>query len=115
MDPFGIGLSDRVYEGKYRVSQHSAAYVSGTSIVKFPQSKSNYVLMREMKDQGEEFLADVMNKTLEKGARTEKVAILGLAQTQTGGGRVVVYGDSNCIDSSNVKNGRIILFVGEDR
>lgn len=106
MDPFGIGLGDRVYEGEYRVSQHSAGYVSGTSIVKFPKSNSNYVLLREMKDQGEEFLADVQNKTLEKGASVEKVAILGLAQIgEQQSGRVVVYGDSNCIDSSNIKNG----------
>ena len=109
LDPFGIGLGDRVYEGEYRVSQHSAGYVSGTSIVKFPKSDSNYVLLREMKDQGEEFLADVQNKTLEKGASVEKVAILGLAQIgEQQSGRVVVYGDSNCIDSSNIKNGNLL-------
>lgn len=116
MAPFGIGLGDRIYDGEFRIGEHTAGYVSGTSIVMIPPSQTNYVIERELRDEGEEFLAEaatasVANKSRKK-PRTEKVAILGLVQTEpattaTESGRVVVYGDSNCVDSSHIKSGWI--------
>lgn len=84
-------------------------YASGTSLARFPQSNSNFLIYRELNDQGEAFLADAANKTLSK-TKIESVPILGLAQMklneneeESQAGRVVVYGDSNCIDSSHMK------------
>lgn len=109
LDPFGIGLSDRIFDGEFGMGGHTTAYVSGTSIVKFPKAETNYVVERELRDEGEEFLAEVLNKPKnQKKSRTEKVAILGLAQTghdHEHSGRVVVYGDTSCVDSSHIKNG----------
>lgn len=107
LDPFGIGLSDRIYDGEFRIGDHKTEFVSGTSILKFPQSEKNFIIQRDLKDQGEEFLADAFNKTLKK-TKTEKVPILGLAQfseLDPESGRIVVYGDSNCVDSSHIKTG----------
>ncbi len=110
LQPFGIALGDKVYEGSFKVGDHSAYFASGTSIIKFPKSESNFLVYRDLKDQGEIFLDESFNKTSVE--KIERVPIIGLAQivnfneddlSKTG--RIVVYGDSNCIDSSHIKNG----------
>jgi membrane-bound transcription factor site-1 protease len=107
LEPFEIGLGDKVYESEFSIGEHSAYFASGTSIVKFPKSKNNYLVFREMIDQGEDFLASAANKT-QLPSLKENAALLGLAQSinpdniQNSGGRLVVYGDSNCIDSAHL-------------
>ena len=105
LEPFGIGLGDRVYEGEFAIGDHSAYYASGTSIVKYPKSSQNYLVYRDLIDQSEDFLASASNKTQLPSA-IENIPILGLAQTKSddeSAGRVVVYGDSNCIDSAHLE------------
>ena len=51
-----------------------------------------------MRDQGKEVLG-------ETGSPAASVPVLGLYQTRArgpGGGRIVVYGDSNCIDGAHL-------------
>ncbi len=83
-----------------------AYYASGASITKFPKSATNYLITRELIDQSEDFLAHASNKTTMPSNRVG-VPILGLAQfnVDANAGRVVVYGDSNCIDSAHLTNG----------
>lgn len=99
---FNISFSDRIYEGEYKLNEHLINYASGTSLFRFPQSNSSYVLYRDLKDQGEEFLKL-------KQIDSTQVPILGLHQVMINGehesGRVVVYGDSNCLDSSHIQKG----------
>ncbi len=108
LSKFDILLSDKIYEGEFKIGDHIALYSSGTSIIRFPKSHKSYLLQRELKDQGEEFLADAANQTSK--SITETIPIIGLTQTSLNGddsnsGRIVVYGDSNCIDSSHLKKG----------
>ena len=84
---------------------HTVNYGSGTSIAQFP---ANGVLLRvNLKNQGQEVIT---GKTVD----VADVAVLGLHQmqtptelggTETSGGRIVLYGDSNCLDNSHLKKG----------
>ncbi|CAI8016901.1 Membrane-bound transcription factor site-1 protease [Geodia barretti] len=82
-----------VLEGEMTVSDHKIHFASGTAIARFPQDGS--LLARDLNDQGSE----VVN-----GGTTElqDVPILGLYQTPNDGGKIAVYGDSNCLDSAHM-------------
>lgn len=68
-------------------------YASGCSIAKFPED--GVVITQTFKDQGLEVLK-------QETAVVENVPILGLYQIPAeGGGRIVLYGDSNCLDDSH--------------
>lgn len=110
---FDILFGDKIYEGEFKIGDHVTLFSSGTSIIKFPKTDKSYLLKRELKDQGEEFLADAANRTSE--TKLENIPIIGLTQTKNNGdesnsGRIVVYGDSNCIDSTHMKKGFLFTF-----
>ncbi|XP_045191862.2 membrane-bound transcription factor site-1 protease-like [Mercenaria mercenaria] len=96
LSPLGMAFSDHVYEGDFTLGDHDMYYASGTSIAKFP--KQGIVVSRTLKDQGNE----VVNGEVKLA---EKVPILGLYQTTLNpdSGRVVLYGDSNCLDNSHMQ------------
>ena len=110
LEPFGIALGDKVYESDFKIGDHTTYYASGSSIIRFPKSAKNYLVFQSLVDQGEDFLASASNKT-HLPSKRDNVAILGLAQfnEEVDSGRLVVYGDSNCIDSAHLKNGIFIL------
>ena len=95
----------------FYLQEHSTSYESGSSIIRFPSTQNGHLIYRNLNDQGEEFLFDSFNITRSKNTVTsENVPILGLYQTETSDlsatpGRIVVYGDSNCLDSSHMKIG----------
>jgi len=83
-------------------------YGSGTSIAQFP---ANGLLLRvNLKNQGQEVIT---GKTVD----VADVPVLGLHQmqsltelgTETSGGRIVLYGDSNCLDNSHLQKGTSFL------
>ena len=76
----------------------SVYYASGTSIGQFPSN--GIVVFESLKNQGHEVISG------ESKSQT-KVAVLGLYEptVDKGGGRVVLYGDSNCFDTSHVQKG----------
>ncbi|KAK7082512.1 Membrane-bound transcription factor site-1 protease [Halocaridina rubra] len=103
---WGVALSDGVYEGDFTLGDHDMYFATGTSLAQFPQDGT--VVRKTLNDQAEEMLR----------AETESspdVPILGLLQTksrvgdeipemnQPSGGRLVVYGDSNCLDNSHLQ------------
>ncbi|XP_062577910.1 membrane-bound transcription factor site-1 protease-like, partial [Saccostrea cucullata] len=94
--PLGMAFSDRVYEGDFTLGDHEMYYASGASLAKFPDD--GIIVTQTLKDQGHEVL---------KGSSVmkENVPILGLYQTvaQPSGGRVALYGDSNCLDNSHMQ------------
>lgn len=111
LSPWGIALSDNVHEGSFNLGEHEMYYASGASLLKFPDS--GVVVSRSLRDQGVEILdsdADTVSST---------VPILGLLQSRPNevevddattekvfsspSGRVVVYGDSNCLDNSHLQ------------
>ncbi|XP_075216075.1 membrane-bound transcription factor site-1 protease isoform X1 [Lycorma delicatula] len=98
LSSWSIALGDRVFDGEFTLGDNTVYFASGTTIARFPEN--GIVLSFPLKDQGSEVLGiEVKN--------IEKVPILGLLQTQsldkTPSGRIVVYGDSNCLDNSHLQ------------
>ncbi|XP_054567330.1 membrane-bound transcription factor site-1 protease isoform X2 [Eptesicus fuscus] len=90
---WNMGFSDGLYEGDFTLASHDMYYASGCSIAKFPED--GIVITHTFKDQGLEVLK-------QETAVVENVPILGLYQIPVeGGGRIVLYGDSNCLDDSH--------------
>ncbi|MGH0172896.1 UNVERIFIED_CONTAM: hypothetical protein FKN15_064358 [Acipenser sinensis] len=90
---WGMAFSDGLYEGDFSMANHDMYYASGCSIAKFPQD--GIVIAQTLKDQGLEVLK-------QETTVVDNVPILGLYQTPSeGGGRIALYGDSNCIDDSH--------------
>ncbi|XP_042133702.1 membrane-bound transcription factor site-1 protease isoform X2 [Peromyscus maniculatus bairdii] len=90
---WNMGFSDGLYEGEFALANHDMYYASGCSIAKFPED--GVVITQTFKDQGLEVLK-------QETAVVENVPILGLYQIPAeGGGRIVLYGDSNCLDDSH--------------
>ena len=93
---WGIGLGDTVLEGTITLSAHETLFSSGSPIVRFPPD--GLLVSPQLRDQGKEVLG-------ETGSPAASVPVLGLYQTRArgpGGGRIVVYGDSNCIDGAHL-------------
>ena len=112
MEPFGVSLTDQVYEGDVTIGKHSTIYASGTSIGRFPASSTNYLIFRDLNDQAEAFLANNNSSLDIKISRISNVPILGVLQVDADAssgseaGRLAIYGDSSCLDSSHLKKGK---------
>ncbi|XP_071613118.1 membrane-bound transcription factor site-1 protease isoform X3 [Heliangelus exortis] len=90
---WNMAFSDGLYEGDFTMANHEMNYASGCSIAKFPED--GIVISQTFKDQGLEVLK-------QETAVIENVPILGLYQVPSeGSGRIVLYGDSNCLDDSH--------------
>lgn len=96
LSPLGMAFSDEVFEGDFALGDHEMYYASGTSLMKFPSE--GIIITKKLKDQGNE----VVNNDTKV---VDNVPILGLYQTTVtpAGGRVVLYGDSNCLDNSHMQ------------
>lgn len=117
LSDFGIEFGDKVLEGYFNFGDHHDMYYnSGTSIVKFPKTNQTVLIERDLVDQGAEILKHPPNGSQKdlpevdlKNVRVKhKEVVLGMTQTlhaKNGrkGGRVVVYGDSNCLDSTHME------------
>lgn len=114
---FGIELGDKVLEGYFQFGDHHDMYYnSGSSITKFPKSNTTVLIERDLVDQGAEIIKhpqsgnqkELSDVDLKNVRLKNKEVILGLTQTQElnngrKGGRIVVYGDSNCLDSTHME------------
>lgn len=114
---FGIEFGDKVLEGYFHFGDHHDMYYnSGTSIVNFPKSNQTVLIERDLVDQGAEILKhpangnqkDLPDVDLKNVRVKHKEVILGMTQTQDvkngrKGGRIVAYGDSNCLDSTHME------------
>ncbi|KAI3883967.1 hypothetical protein MKX03_028603 [Papaver bracteatum] len=88
--PFGIAFGDKILNGEFSIQGEQSRYASGTDIVRFPQG--GYLHSFPFLDSSESGAASGMMK--------EESSILGLVEV--GSGRISVYGDSNCLDSSHM-------------
>ncbi|GAB6026455.1 Membrane-bound transcription factor site-1 protease, variant 3 [Chamberlinius hualienensis] len=94
LSSWDMAFGDDIYDGDFIFGDHEMYYASGSTIIKFP--KDGLLISRTLKDQGEEIL--------QENAQVEaEVPILGFYQTNNSqnGGRMILYGDSNCIDNSH--------------
>ncbi|XP_066582783.1 membrane-bound transcription factor site-1 protease isoform X2 [Prorops nasuta] len=116
---WGIAFSDVVGDGQFVLGQHPPViFSSGTTIARFPES--GVLIHAALRNQGQELLLESETKP------STPMPILGLLQTENhmkerevgyvdnneveknndakeinDAGRIVVYGDSNCIDDSH--------------
>jgi len=93
--PLGMAFGDEVYDGDFSLGDHDMIYASGTSIVRFPED--SIIITADLKDQGAEVIKG-------EAIPVDKVPVLGLYPIKAKlTGRVVLYGDSNCLDNSHLQ------------
>jgi len=92
---WGIAFGDTVLDGDFSLGNHEASFSSGSPLVRFPPDGT--LFSPTLRDQGEEVTGGNSDKSVVS-------PVLGLYQTRGshGGGRIVVYGDSNCIDGAHL-------------
>ncbi|KAI4297014.1 hypothetical protein L6164_036926 [Bauhinia variegata] len=94
--PFGIAFGDKILNGDFSLLGEQNRYSSGTDIVRFPSD--SYVHSFPFMDSSES--GATQNLLLTSDMTKADSPILGL--TVMGEGRIAVYGDSNCLDSSHM-------------
>ncbi|GMI83949.1 SITE-1 protease, SITE-1 PROTEASE [Hibiscus trionum] len=94
--PFGIAFGDKILNGDFSIDDEQSRYASGTDIVRFP--RGGYVHSFPFLDSSES--GATQNLLLNSGMNKADSPILGLLEV--GEGRVAIYGDSNCLDSSHM-------------
>ncbi|XWS17268.1 hypothetical protein CRYUN_Cryun33cG0053100 [Craigia yunnanensis] len=94
--PFGIAFGDKILNGDFSIDGEQCRYASGTDIVRFP--RGGYVHSFPFLDRSES--GATQNVLLNSGMNKADSPILGLLEV--GEGRIAVYGDSNCLDSSHM-------------
>ncbi|MBA0827421.1 hypothetical protein Goarm_012204 [Gossypium armourianum] len=94
--PFGIAFGDKILNGDFSIDDEQSRYASGTDIVRFP--RGGYVHSFPFLDSSES--GATQNLLLNSGMNKADSPILGLLEV--GEGRIAVYGDSNCLDSSHM-------------
>lgn len=94
--PFGIAFGDKILNGDFTIDGEQGRYASGTDIVRFPQG--GYMHSFAFLDSSES--GATQNIMLTSGMIKANSPILGLLEK--GAGRIAVYGDSNCLDSSHM-------------
>lgn len=100
LKPFGIALGDRVYDGEFSVNSKPVSYSSGNAIVQFP--RGGRLLPA--------FLTDQVYEIVNEGSRpkAQEVPVLGFLP-DAGKGRIVLYGDSNLVDSAHSRRSSLWL------
>ncbi|XP_031843340.1 membrane-bound transcription factor site-1 protease [Nomia melanderi] len=124
---WGIAFGDQVRNGHFTLGQHSpVTFASGTTITRFP--KGGIIIYVELHDQGQELLIESESrftmsmpilglfqtsgyKDLQKVYNDNDKNLVGDEENvdrtnikdQIVPGRIVVYGDSNCIDDSHLQ------------
>nr|GMD64086.1 subtilisin-like protease SBT6.1 [Ipomoea batatas] len=93
--PFGIAFGDKILNGDFVINGEQTRYASGTDIVKFP--RGGYLHSFPFLDSSE---SGATQSGLSSGMTKADTPILGLLEV--GRGRIAVYGDSNCLDSSHM-------------
>ncbi|KAM3760108.1 hypothetical protein ACB098_01G169300 [Castanea mollissima] len=94
--PFGIAFGDKILNGDFSIDGEQSRYASGTDIARFPAG--GFVHSFPFLDSSES--GATQNVLLTSGMTKADSPILGLLDV--GEGRIAVYGDSNCLDSSHM-------------
>ncbi|MBA0835654.1 hypothetical protein Goarm_007924 [Gossypium armourianum] len=96
LEPFGIAFGDKILNGDFYIDGEHSRYASGTDIVRFP--RDGYIHSFPFLDSSES--GATQNVLLNSGMNKADSPILGLLDA--GEGRIAIYGDSNCLDSSHM-------------
>jgi membrane-bound transcription factor site-1 protease len=97
LSPFGIGFGARVFDGNIGFGKNIAHFASGVGISRFPGGNDEGMLYSfELNDQSSEIVLHQPKRS--------PVSILGLLKPfgeEVATGRVVVFGDSSCLDDAH--------------
>ncbi|KAH9624048.1 hypothetical protein KSS87_019117 [Heliosperma pusillum] len=93
--PFGIAFGDKILNGEFTIDGEQSRYASGTNILRFPAG--GYIHSFPFLDNSE---TGATQSTFSTSLMKGDSAILGFLEA--GNGRISVYGDSNCLDSSHM-------------
>ncbi|XP_022729283.1 subtilisin-like protease SBT6.1 isoform X2 [Durio zibethinus] len=96
LEPFGIAFGDKILNGDFSIDGEQSRYASGTDLMRFP--RGGFVHSFPFLDSSES--GATQNVLLNSGVNKADSPILGLLEV--GKGRIAVYGDSNCLDSSHM-------------
>ncbi|XP_063634305.1 membrane-bound transcription factor site-1 protease [Cydia splendana] len=122
---YQVALGDRVFEGSFKLGGHPMYYASGTHIHSFPEH--GVLVTAPLTDQGQQIMSgDKPGEGGTASARTVDVPILGLLQTDGAtkdytnhtvdnmpkAGRLVVYGDSSCLEGGAARSCHWLLLAG---
>lgn len=88
----------QVLEGEFDLLGHELHFASGSSLLRFPP-RGRVFYASGLKDQAADLL-------LGKVTEAPAAAVLGLLQEKgPAAGRLVLFGDSNCVDSAHMVRG----------
>ncbi|TVU12412.1 hypothetical protein EJB05_46056, partial [Eragrostis curvula] len=97
--PFGIALGDKILTGDFSINGEQTHYASGTDIVQFPAGGFLHSFeLQENSKTGQDHIGTL--DTQQAPEKSKLSSILGMVEA--GDGRIAVYGDSNCLDSSHM-------------
>ncbi|CAD6337575.1 unnamed protein product [Miscanthus lutarioriparius] len=97
--PFGIALGDKILTGDFSINGEQTHYASGTDIVQFPAG--GFLHSFELQENSKTVQDHIGTLDTESTQGKSKLSsILGVMEA--GEGRIAIYGDSNCLDSSHM-------------
>mmetsp|Transcript_28999 Transcript_28999/g.55594 ORF Transcript_28999/g.55594 Transcript_28999/m.55594 type:complete len:1292 (+) Transcript_28999:258-4133(+) len=101
LQPFGIAFGDVILNGNFQLAKSRISYASGSNIARFPKDGVVFSFP----------LSEKTSPQARPGGQNAQAAksfpILGLYSPKLPkAGRIAVYGDSNCLDSSHMNMGQ---------
>eukprot|EP00850_Spirogloea_muscicola_P015909 SM000126S26285 [mRNA] locus=s126:92:3575:+ [translate_table: standard] len=115
LSPFGVAFGASVLSGPIQIGEQRAHFASGTGLIRFPAG--GYVHHFSLQDTT---AGATSGSSKQDGSGRSQVISPVLGLTTAGAGRLVVFGDSNCIDSSHLVSDcfwlltRALAFSGAD-
>ncbi|KAH9300652.1 hypothetical protein KI387_012235, partial [Taxus chinensis] len=98
LKPFGIAFGDTLLNGAFFLAGERSHYASGTDIAEFPEGGFIHNFSFQDKSVG----GTTQNVIQASGLAKVESSVLGVLEMGGGTGRIAVYGDSNCLDSSHM-------------
>ncbi|CAN6190773.1 unnamed protein product [Urochloa humidicola] len=97
--PFGIALGDKILTGDFSINGEQTHYASGTDIVQFPAG--GFLHSFQLQENSRTVQDHIGTLDTENAQEKSKLSSI-LGMMEAGEGRIAVYGDSNCLDSSHM-------------
>lgn len=94
--PYGIAFGDTILNGAYSIGGERAHYASGTDLLRFPTGGFVHRFLFQDSSGGRSGI------TSSRSSVRAQVESPILGAVDAGKGRIAVYGDSNCLDSSHM-------------
>ncbi|XP_057867464.2 subtilisin-like protease SBT6.1 isoform X2 [Cryptomeria japonica] len=98
LKPFGIAFGDTILNGAFFLGGERSHYASGTDIAEFPAGGFLHNFSFQENFDG----STTQNVVQASGLAKVESSVLGVLEVGGGTGRIAVYGDSNCLDSSHM-------------